>query len=182
MKRGLVLIALGTLTTPLAAIANPASYAALQFSQVEYSESGVPDIEPTALAVRIGANLSPNFGLELRVGAGVADDSATIELDDGSLVKGTVEIDNYISAYGRLMAPLGERFTAYAMAGVTRSKITREADAYSESDSETGLSFGVGGELLLNVNTFVSVEYARLLDGDNDYDLDALSIGIGFRF
>lgn len=176
MKRGLILMMMGAAALPLSAMGNPDSYAALQLSQVEYQESGVPDLEPTALAVRLGANLSPNVGLELRVGTGLSDDSITV-----GGIKATLDIDNYISAYGRLMAPLGERFNAYAMAGLTRSKLTLEALGYKVSDSETGFSYGVGGELLLNVNTFVSVEYARLLNGD-DYDLDALSIGLGFRF
>lgn len=180
VKRGLLLMAVGAAAMPLAAMANPDSYAALQLSQVEYSESGAPDLEPTALTARLGANLSPNFGLELRVGTGLSDDSITVGPE-----KLTLELDNAISAYARVMAPMGERFTAYAMVGLTRSKITakfRDATgSFSMSDSETDLSYGVGGELLLNVNTFVSVEYARLLDGD-DYELDALSIGIGFRF
>lgn len=180
VKRGLLMMAVGAAAMPLAAVANPDSYAALQLSQVEYSESGAPDLEPTALTARLGANLSPNFGLELRVGTGLGDDSVSAGSE-----KLTLELDNAISAYARVMAPMGERFTAYAMVGLTRSKLTakfRDAmGSFSMSDSETDLSYGVGGELLLNVNTFVSVEYARLLDGD-DYDLDALSIGVGFRF
>lgn len=180
MKRGLVLMIMGATALPAAAMANQHSYVGVQFSQVEYKESGVPDVEPTAIAIKAGAQLSDYLAVEARVGFGAGDDSAS----EGPL-KLTIEVDNYISAYVKPTLPLGERFSVYALAGVTRSKlkaeITSVLPAESDTDSQTDLSYGVGADLNLSTNSFVSVEYARLLNGD-DYDLDALSVGLGFRF
>ena len=180
MKRAIVLMTMGAAAMPLAAIANQHSYVGVQFSQVEYKESGMPDIEPTALAVKAGAQLSDFLAVEARVGFGAGDDSISLGGD-----KLTLEVDNYISAYIKPTLPVGERFAVYALAGVTRSKLEMKASiggmSGSDTDSQTDLSYGVGADLNLSTNSFVSVEYARLLNGD-DYDLDALSIGLGFRF
>ncbi|WP_144401600.1 porin family protein [Isoalcanivorax pacificus] len=180
MKRGVLILMMGATVLPAVAMANQHSYVGVQFSQVEYKESGVPDVEPTAIAIKAGAQLSDYLAVEARVGFGAGDDSAS----EGP-AKLTIEVDNYISAYIKPTMPLGERFSVYALAGVTRSKIKGEitgvVPATSDTDSQTDLSYGVGADLNLSTNSFVSVEYARLLNGD-DYDLDALSVGLGFRF
>src|SRR5690606_13920656 len=173
----LVLMIMGAAALPAVAMANQHSYVGLQYSQVEYKESGAPDIEPTAIAVKAGAQLSDFLAVEARVGFGAGDDSVS-----AGGTKLSLEVDNYISAYLKPTLPVGERFAVYALAGVTRSKLEMKTNTgFSDTDSQTDLSYGVGADLNLSTNSFVSVEYARLLKGD-DYDLDALSIGLGFRF
>src|ERR1700737_3421072 len=52
-------------------------YVGVNVSRAQYKENGFPTASPTAISVKLGGQLSPNFAFETRVGKGVADGNIT---------------------------------------------------------------------------------------------------------
>lgn len=170
MKRQVLLFL--AMSLPALCAANDAGYMSANVSQVSYKESGAPDFKPLVAGLRIGGALNEHFSLEARLGLGIKDDSARgVDL----------KLDNYLGAYARFIAPVNDSVAVYALLGVARAKLTAENGFASASDTEKGLSFGIGAELSAGPRGFVTLEYGRLVSGD-DYDLDALTLGLGRRF
>lgn len=160
------------LVTPAA---NAGMYAGANFSIVEYEESGLDSVEPTALVLRLGNEFTPNLALEARLGIGLSDDSVNVF---GTTVD--VEVDQFVGVYGRAIAPLGA-VSLYGLIGYTDGELTASANGVSISADDSDLSYGVGADFVLNKTSAVNVEWARLLS-TSDYDVTALSVGYRYNF
>lgn len=170
MKRQMLTLLLG-LTLPLLSAAD-AGYLSATLSRVTYEESGAPDFAPLAAGLRIGGAMNEHVSLEVRLGLGIKDDSARgVDL----------KMDSYLGGFARFMLPVNERVAVYALLGAARAKLTADNGLVSVSDSEKGLGYGLGAEMDLGPRAFAIIEYGRLVSGD-DYDLDALTLGLGRRF
>ncbi|MEY1662468.1 porin family protein [Isoalcanivorax beigongshangi] len=167
-----LLISAGLVAAPVA-MANQEGYVGLNVSEVEIDGGGSgSNPKPIALTVRAGAQMNDFLAAEVRLGFGVNDDK----------VNGVkVELENTMGAYVRGILPLNERFGVYVLGGVTRAKVKASGFGVSDSESETKVAYGLGADFSLTPEMFVNIEYARLLDG-SDFDLDALSVGAGWRF
>jgi opacity protein-like surface antigen len=177
MKTAIKLLALAaSVSAAMLVHADEGMYAGVQITQVGYKEDGFPTANPMALAFKLGKQFTPNFALEGRIGIGVADD----EVDVGGIPV-SLEVDNYYGVYGKAMLPLSPTASVYGLLGFTRGKLTFSANGFSQSDSDSDLSFGLGAEFTIAPTAFVSVEWARLLKGDG-YKINGISLGLGFKF
>lgn len=172
------------------ALAGPAAegtgYAGGMFTMLTYDEDGVSDdAEPTALIGRLGYHANEYFAVEGRLGIGLSDDSVTVTIPDGfgGTVTGDVdvELDRLFGAYAVGYLPLGDAAAAYGLVGFTNAKATFSANGFSDSDTDSGLSYGIGFDLYPTSAFAVNAEYVQYLD-ETDYDLSALSIGAKFLF
>lgn len=161
------------------------AYFGLQYSQLEYSTSGLPDIEPTALVARIGSYSSENMAIEFRFGVGL--DKGTATLSDPWL--GTwdlsLDLDNLIGLYAVGHAPMGSNSSLYVLLGYTQidatSSISNGSLSASGSDKENDMSMGIGLNLGLGEALALNVEYTSYLS-KSDYDLNAFNMGIRLDF
>jgi opacity protein-like surface antigen len=177
MKTAIKLLALAASVSVATLVhADAGMYAGANITQIGYKEDGFATVEPIAVAFKLGKQFSPNFALEGRIGLGVADD----DIDVGGIPV-SLEVDNYYGVYGKAILPLSETASVYGLLGFTRGKLTISANGFSQSDSDSDLSFGLGAEFTVAPTAFVSVEWARLLKGD-DYKVNGISLGIGFKF
>lgn len=116
-----------------------------------------------------------SFGQQLNRFAG-----AEIQLAVGGSNDQDVTLDWLFGGYGRFKLPL-DRFTPFAKLGLT-------AVSLGEGDTSTtdfGLGYGLGAELRLTQAFYIEVEYMSYLaaDAENvDVDLDALTLGLGYKF
>ena len=171
MKRRVLILLLG-MSLPVMSAANDGGYLSANLSRVTYKESGVSDAHPLTAGLRVGSALTEHFSLEARLGLGIRDDAV------GGV---DLELDNYLGAYTRFIAPVSDSVAVYALVGIARAKLTASNGFVSASDTEKGLSYGIGAELATGPRGFVTLEYGRLVSGD-DYDLDILTLGLGRRF
>lgn len=162
------------------ALASPDQYFGAQFSMLNYDEVGISEISPTALILRGGVFLADNLALETRFGIGLGDDSTTYQGIDVA-----VELDTLFGAYMVGYLPVSDAGSLYGVLGFTSAKVTATASymgsSASESGSDSGLSFGVGGQYSITPQVSLTGEYMRYLDGDG-YDLTGLNLGINYRF
>jgi opacity protein-like surface antigen len=174
MKKILTLIVLCVLVSSINASANEGSkYFGINLSRGEYSEDGISeDFNPLAIIGKFGYCVHKNFAIEGRLGIGLTDDEKEVYGYDVSL-----ELDSLIGFYGKGILDLNERIQAYGLIGLTRAEGTVEASGYSESDDDTGLSYGIGIDFELSNKIYVGLEYVSYLS-KSDFDLAAFSVGI----
>jgi opacity protein-like surface antigen len=64
---------------------------------------------------------------------------------------------------------------------VTRVETTEKAGISSDGENYTDISLGIGADMRVANNVFVSLEYLRAIDRSGD-EISNLSLGFGGRF
>jgi hypothetical protein len=129
------------------------------------------DADLTALQFKFGSwlNSEGTFGFEFR---------AALGMDDDEIGGVDVEIDRYYGGYLRGQFPSNFQVRPYGILGVSRVETTESPGG---GENYTDVSLGLGAEMSLSSNLFVSLEYLRLIDRSGD-EMSNLGIGIGGRF
>lgn len=143
------------------------------FSSIEPEKSS-SSADVDALQFRFGTwlNAERTFGGEFRAALGLGDDE----------INGVdVEIDRHYGGYLRGQFPGNVPIRPYGLLGVTRVETTEKRGASSDSEDYFGLSLGLGAEMDVQKDVFVTLEYLRAVDSGGD-EISNLSIGIGGRF
>lgn len=139
------------------------------FSNIE-PEDTTRDADVDALQFGYGSWLNPEatFGGEFRAALGLGDDS----------INGTeVEIDRYFGAYLRGQFPDTLPVRPYGLLGVSRVETT----VGNRGEDHNDLSLGIGADMEVATNVFVSLEFLRLVDR-SDAQVSNLTLGVGGRF
>ena len=169
-------LALG-LASVAAVQAQQGPYVGGSLSRVEVRIDGLSTAKPTALGIRLGSQVSPNFAVEARLGKGIADDSVNNGVN--------VEIDTYYGLYAKGILPMTNLFSAYGLLGYSRGEVTASGPGGSVSDWDNDVSYGLGVDFAITKNTTINVEWARLFKGTiaaSNYKVNALSLGANYRF
>jgi len=177
IKRYLLSLALLSLliSNGVLAAQSDKSYIGAQYSLVTYSETGIPDYDMTALILRGGYNINEYFSVEGRYGFGIADDTHRLSSLDISL-----EVDNMYGIYALGRIPLSNNFDLYGVAGYTEVNFAASIPGYSVNFDESDFSVGAGAEFYLDSVSF-SLEYMSYIS-KNDFDLNAIGVGINYNF
>lgn len=153
------------------------TYAGVQYAIGTYNEDGFEEINPTALIGRYGKYINDGFSLEGRFGIGLQDDSINIFGTDVSL-----KLDTLFGIYGVGHVSINATSSVYGLIGFTQAEATVSAPGFtSESDDESGLSFGVGANISVGNDVALNIEYTQYLN-KSDFDLSAIGIGATFSF
>lgn len=143
------------------------------FSEVEPDNtSSSADVQ--ALQFHFGSwfNSEGTFGGEFRAALGTSDDDIN-NVD--------VEIDRFFGAYLRGQFPNSMPLRPYGLIGLTRVETTEKAGGSSDDENYNGLSLGVGAELTIQNNVFVSMELLSAVDSGGE-EVQNFTLGIGGRF
>ena len=151
------------------------TYFGVNLSQASYEESGRGTAKPTFISGALGKVINQNFAVEGRFGTGITDD------DVGGSGPRDVGVDFLLGAYAKGILPITPRFAVYGLAGVTYGDLSAGSGGLRFSDSDADFSYGFGLDYQIGATTALNFEWARLFDG-SDYKLDALSLGVSFRF
>lgn len=161
------------------------AYLGLQYANLTYApDAAEEEWEPTALTLRGGTYLNDAFAFEARYGTGMSEDTQERTVF-GNPVQTDIEIDSLLGFYALGHLPLGDGFRVYGAAGWTEVEATATASAgnvsVSDSGSESGFSWGLGGQLDLGERFALSIEYMQYLDED-DLAVESLGLGVEFFF
>lgn|SRR5690554_465474 len=153
------------------------NYAGGSIAFVDYSEEGISDdASLTMLAGRLGTKFNENFSGEIRVGLGIGDDSVDVlgtEVD--------VELDSMFGAYVRGGLQAADSFYPYVVLGYTRGELTASVPGFSDSESESDVSFGLGADVDINEKLTLNIEYMNYFDKDGA-EVDGFSFGLVTKF
>lgn len=149
-------------------------YAGVSLSQVSYEEEGRGTAKPTMISATLGKVVNQNFAVEGRFGTGLSDD----DLPNGAR---DVSVDFFLGAYAKGILPLTPRIALYGIAGVTYGDLSAGSGGLRFSSSDADFSYGIGADFVIGATTSINIEWARLF-ASSDYTLDALSVGLNFKF
>lgn len=146
-------------------------------SFLDYSEEGISESASlTAIVGRLGTTFNENFSGEARLGLGLGDDTVSVFGYDAD-----IELDNMFGAYVRGGLPVSESFYPYVILGYTRGEATISVGSYSESQSETDISFGLGADVNVGQSVTLNVEYMSYFDKDGA-EINGFSFGVARKF
>ncbi len=177
-RRGL----LGLLVSGLLALgampAGAAPYTGLDLSFFTARIPATSDAAPRTVQLRLGLPF-PQWGLSLegRFGAGLGGD--TVVRNDGA--RWILFLPYHYGVYAIGELPVAEQARLRSMVGYTRALIEEDVAGVISERVEAGLSFGLGGEWIIDRRGSFVVEYARLLDNER-IGLYALQLGWKFPF
>lgn len=117
------------------------------------------DRDSVGLRVRGGAQFNEYLGVEAHLGTGGSD--------------GRAELDYLTGVYGKGILPVTDQFRLYGLAGFTKVDL--------DYDSESDFSYGAGLEFDLTPQLALGADYMRYLN-ESDYNFDAASVGLRYRF
>ncbi|HET8708505.1 MAG TPA: porin family protein [Pseudomonadales bacterium] len=156
-------------------------------SKVEFDSDS---FDSSQLFVRFGADLTENFGAEIRAGFGLSSDSVSYGTSDAD-AKLELKVDRFVGFYGTVSAPVTPNFKPYLILGYTDVKLSADISfnnvpgygtgSVSESDSDSGLSYGVGTDIKLSDKVSLNGEYMQYYDED-DVKLSGIAIGAKMAF
>ncbi|THB68880.1 MAG: porin family protein [Gammaproteobacteria bacterium] len=155
-------------------------YAGGSLASIDYeiTEDGYEDegLDMIVGSGMFGFSFNENFSVEGRLGFGLTDD----EIGDV-----TFETEYFFSAFLRAAIPV-DGGNIYGLIGVSNVKFKYSypwfGDTYSESESESDVSFGIGAELPIYSKGMLGIEYIELIDKEIDgTNFDLSTVGIVFK-
>ena len=137
------------------------------------------DDTDTTYTVRLGYRLNNYFAIE----GGYYDLGTYAFSNNGgtTAISGSAKAKSFgLSAVG--IAPLSNVFELYARLGIEQSEIKANANTAlltaSESDKQTGATYGIGGRYLFTKQFGVFAEWMK----NDKIEVDSYLIGVDFRF
>ena len=144
------------------------SYGGVSILAIDYEETGFSEeAELTAVYGRMGGFFNENFSGEVRVGAGIGDDT---------IYGADLSLESMFGAYLRGGVQAGV-FYPYVIIGYTRGELEASIPGYSISDSESDTSFGFGVDISFGEKIKGNVEYMDYLDKDG-VEIGGFSVGL----
>lgn len=117
------------------------------------------DRDSVGFRLRGGAQFNEYVGVEAHLGVGGSDGRAKLKYLTGAYAKGVL--------------PVTDQFRFYGLAGITKVDL--------DADSDSDFSYGAGLEYDLTPQLALGADYMRYLD-ESDYDFNAASVGLRYRF
>lgn len=149
-------------------------YVGVNAGLLRYNEGGLNTLNPSVFFARLGIPISSYVAIEGRLGTGISSDqtngySVSVGAFGGGYVKGSVAI-----------APT---FALYGVVGIVADTLHRN---YGDGDTtDTGFSFGIGGDVTLSRGWLINFEWTRLPNGSEggfSYDSNLFTAGASFHF
>ncbi|MBB3189936.1 porin family protein [Halomonas cerina] len=138
----------------------PSPYVGADAMYWELDRNGRSDFDSTGLRLRGGVAFNDYLAIEGHLGTGGSD--------------GSVDLDYLAGGYVKGMLPITQAFKVYGLLGGTEVEFER-------TDSESDFSYGAGASYAVTPNLAVGADYMRYLE-ESDFDFDAASIGLTYRF
>jgi len=141
-----------------------------------YSESGFPDLDPTGVRVKAGKYFAENIAIEGSIILGMTSGDATVE---GIGVE--LELKNALSVFVKGDLPLSDAANIYGLLGFTKGKLEASVLGQTNSEDDSGLSYGFGAETRFSENLYLFGEYVIYIS-ESDYDYTGLNVGLHKKF
>lgn len=157
-------------------------YQGIDYADLHYSDSEGYRANLKALRYKMGVQVNPKIAFEGHIIQEIASDTINVS---GVGVK--LELDSGFGLYMLIIFPLKgnaeseEKGKFYFIAGYTYGSGTVSASGISITDSNSDMSYGVGGEILFTKHFAGTVEYAQLIKKPI-VEYSSLSMGIKFYF
>lgn len=130
-----------------------------------------------AVQGRLGAKLTPNFGVEGEVGLGVKDDKTYV----GGL-PANVELKHQAAAYAVGYLPVTPNIDLLARAGYGTTKLKTSIAGVSDSESQDSWNYGVGAQYHLDDKNGIRADWTKSEFTNSKADADTVSVSYVRKF
>ena len=141
-----------------------------------YDEAGFPTLNPNGIKIKAGKYVADNVAIEGHLLFGAGSDTTTYLGVDVDL-----KLKQAISVFVKGDMPLSPTANFYGLLGFTKGKLEASALGTTFSEDDSGLSYGIGAEVMMGNDMYVSGEYVFYLS-ESDYDYTGFNIGISKKF
>jgi opacity protein-like surface antigen len=175
-KNTLALMLSACLTVPSMAMAagtDPGFYAGAGYTFATLENNDFDsDTDLGVLFVRGGYQFNQYVAVEARLGEGVQDDK----------IQGLkLEIDNMYGAYAKVGLPTEIGLYPYVLLGMTHAEVKASARGFSDTTSDSDVSYGIGADYWFNKQLSAGLEYANLYDTDG-VTVSGFTLGVNYKF
>lgn len=168
MKR-LTVALIAALSSPLVlAVEKP--YIGIDYQMGTFTSNNF-EVNPEALRLRGGTELSPYFAVEAQAGVGTQSDLATV----GGGIKSDIKVESFYSLFLRPQINLTDVASLYCLLGSTYLDASQSATSLQLERKSFGKSFsyGVGADFRVYKNIRLNADYINYLD-----NYEAFSLGV----
>jgi outer membrane immunogenic protein len=130
------------------------------------------DADLGVLFLRGGYQLNQYIALEARLGEGVQDDK---------IAGVKIENEEFYGGYVKVGLPTTTPFYPYALLGMTHTKLKLSGGGFSDTTSDSDVSYGVGVDYRFDKQLSAGIEYANFYDKDGD-SITGLTLGVNYKF
>ncbi|GGC77733.1 porin family protein [Vreelandella lutescens] len=127
--------------------------------------------DSVGLRLVAGMKLDEYLAVEFHGATGGSDDIYGLD----------IELDYLVGGFLKGIVPLGNNARLFGLLGYSEVKLTASGFGLNESGRDDDVSFGAGAEVDVTDTLAISADFTRYLS-QADYDLDAYSIGLRYRF
>ncbi|MEY4978517.1 MAG: hypothetical protein RLZZ352_787 [Pseudomonadota bacterium] len=129
--------------------------------------------DPAVLRGIVGYEINPNMAVEGMLGLNIKDGKE----DFGTGIEGKAKVDHLIGVYAKPKLKVNDALELYGRVGFVSYKVKASAFGFSESDSGSDLSFGVGASYNLTPNLSLNVDFMDFGDLEG-----GVAFGLKFKF
>jgi hypothetical protein len=148
------------------------------YGTLGYAGSGADGADTGAVQGRLGAKLTPHFGVEGELSGGVKDDN----IDQGG-VRSSLAQTHQAAVYGVGFLPVTAKLDLLARMGYGNSQFKSTVAGVESKFDADSVNYGVGAQYKLDDKNGVRVDYTREQFRDNDAaDANLVSVGYARKF
>ena len=147
------------------------------YGSVGYGSTRADGADVGAIQGRLGAKLTPHFGVEGEVGVGVTDDKT-----DVAGVPVNVELKHQAAAYAVGYLPVTPNIDLLARAGYGTTKFKASSGGVSATDSQDSWNYGVGAQYRLDDKNGLRADWTKSEYTNSKADADTLAVSYVRKF
>ncbi len=165
-------VSLFTMPAMAQSLQSPTYYGTLGYTQLDGADGDLG-----AVTGRVGAKLTPNFGVEGEASVGVRDDDFTV-----GAVNGTLEHEYDAALYGVATLPVTPNFELFGRLGYGTTSIKASAVGFSATEDGESVNYGAGANYYFDAQNGIRGDWTRRDFRDNGGEVDAYSVNYVRRF
>ena len=148
------------------------------YGTLGYAGSRADGADTGAVQGRLGAKLTPHFGVEGELSGGVKDDNI-----DTNGVRSNIEQTHSAAVYGVGFLPVTPNIDLLARVGYGNTQFKQTLAGVENKFDADSVNYGVGAQYKVDDKNGVRVDYTRQQFRDNDAaDANVVSVGYARKF
>lgn len=175
-KNTLALMLSACLAVPgvaMAAGTDPGFYAGAGYTLATFDSNDFnSNADLGVLFLRGGYQINKYLAVEARLGEGIQDDK----------IQGVkLEAEEMYGAYAKVGLPTDIGLYPYALLGMTHAKVKASVPGFSDTTSDSDISYGIGADYWFDKQLSAGLEYANFYDKNGD-TISGLTLGVNYKF
>lgn len=139
---------------------------------------GVFKAKPGIVTGFVGYQFHPNVAVEGFLGLGAK--SSEVKWD-GAATGAKLKINNSLGVFVRPSVKVSDEVELFARLGYLHSKLTLSDASGSESDTDNGVAYGLGGNVYLSKTSYLQLNWTNYYKKDG-VKIDGIGLAYGMRF